>query len=151
VPDTDADDVCVEERDRVGVTVPVGLRVAETLGERVTVPLLLTERVRLGDVVADQENDARADALMLRDGEPEPEGDRDRDGDAVVVLLTERLRLGDVVADQEKEARAEADLETVCETLAVADRDRDGLPVLVGLTEGERDCDDVTVLDPLAV
>lgn len=78
MPDTEADDVCVGERDRVGDTDVVGLREVDTLGDLVTVPLLLTDRLRLGDVVADQEKDARAEALALRDGDPEELEDRER-------------------------------------------------------------------------
>jgi hypothetical protein len=53
VDETDGDCVCEGDLDCVCVTDVVGLRVPLTLGDRVTVPVLLTDRVRDGDVVAD--------------------------------------------------------------------------------------------------
>jgi hypothetical protein len=79
--------------------VGVGLRVDVMLGDLVTVPLLLTDRVRVGEAVADQVYEARADAEIEREDEPELDGERLTVGAVELVLLTDRVLVGEAVAD----------------------------------------------------
>lgn len=83
----------VPERLRDGLTVTEGDpdELLDLLGE--AVPVLLTDRVLLGDPVADQLKEARADADLLTVPEVLPDDDLLREGDPVLVTDTVPERL----------------------------------------------------------
>lgn len=97
--------------------------------------MLLTEPLRLGDGVADQEKDARADAERDTVCDTLAVAERERDGLAVPVMLAEGERDCDVVTVPEGLRLSIGDAELV--KLALADADPETLI--------ERDCELETV------